>query len=299
MSTNPALTTEPTSVYQLVQGTRFSYDYIGGGTGTRTFLDTDKTIPGSSKVDLPKIGDSWDENYEFITVKSIDIGIFNGDADCGTLYTVNYDGAPLAGTAEVITISREDLPKSIDIASEYTSFDPQTTSPSDYHFWVGLSKVTADTKKVKQRVARQNPIVTYKTTRIVKDFESYMNDVYACVGRLDSGNNINSIKGSVLFKGAALYPFVSKSGATRWKCELTFLIKPYTYPLQTQSSDGVVSTGGWNWSLNSQTGCFDVIKNNSSGTYSFEYVDFKVLFENDKPGEDGSLNNKTPILIVS
>lgn len=299
MLTDPALTTEPTSnVYQLVQGTSFSYDYIGGGTGTRTFLDTDKTIPGASAVDLPKIGDSWDKNYEFVTAKSIDIGIFNGDADCGTLYTVNYDGAPLAGSAEVITISREDLPKSVDIASEYTSFDPQT-SGTQYHYWVGYSAVTSEIKKVKQRVAVNNPIVTYKTTRIVRDFETYMNSIYSCVGRLDSGNAVNGLKGSVMFKGAGLYPFVSKSGATRWKCELTFLIKPHTFPLQAGSTDGASTTGGWNWTLNHQTGAFDVIKDNSRGTYLYEYADCGVLFGNDEPGEDGSLFNKTPILTVS
>lgn len=263
-----ALTDYTPNVYELVEGWHVSIGATGN-SATRVFLETDADIPGSTRVPLPKIGDSFDNDYENLTLKTIDISIFGGNPNCGKKYTCNYDSQPFLQLS--YDVSEDELPGSVEIAAEYIVWEPKTN----------IYTYATDGKSVVQPVQRIVAHMIIKRSRIIKSFDEYTNIVAKTVHKINNDTFLGIPAGMLKFEGATYTQFKNKAGFDRWRVELTFDCRMVTRTFAANQD-------GWQFGLRDDNGQWDRLVPNL-----YLETDFKNLYSGNL-GDDEDLFNTIP-----
>lgn len=257
---------EPINVYALVEQWRFSVS-AENISGTRVYIGSDVEIPDAELTTLPKIGDEWDADYDYVTLKTIDVSYVGDNDNCPKKYICNYDGRPYEQT--MVPRSLDDLPVYVDISGEYISWMP----PSHTYSW------QSDLKECVQPLYKHVALANFRLYRIVKDFDTYMALCMAYTNRL----NATEFKGfpaeMVQFNGVNMYEFRNRLGKKRWRAELNFACRAVTKVVGD-------ALDGWNFILREDKGMWDKPINQDDGSSLYETVDFDELFETDPLGDE-------------
>jgi len=268
---------DPTIVYALTQNWSFTIS-DSGVIGTRVYLETTAAMPVASTT-LPKLGSTWDSDYPFVTLKTITITYINDNDNCGRLFTCSYDGSPYTQTAE--PLSSEELPKNVSVTGELVSWEP---TKSSYKWLDGVA--------VAQPVFVQVANAEITVTRVVKDFDAYMAQVFFCTNLCNDSELFGFPEGALMFAGADMTEFKNKMGNKRWKADLKFVARKCQGDIAAGASD----PDGWGWTfqLREDTGKWDEPKLQPAGKALYAVTDLTVLFETDSLGDLEDLYETVP-----
>ena len=267
-----SLTDYSPDVYLLTRNWGVDINASRGNSATLTYLETDQDIPGSTRVQLPKLGDSYSDDYPDMTLKNIHYGLLNGNPNCGKLYTCTYDSEPWMQTSAETNLDL--LPKSIDISADYLKFYPN----------IGLASWTSDGEDVVDPLQILEAHMRIRVTRVIKNFDDYTILVFQTIKRINNATFLGIPAGMVRFEGATYNLFKSRSGADRWNVELTF-------DCVSRTGTFTAGTDGWQYQLRKDTGAWDTVNNMQGLTY--QEADFTELFTGDL-GDDEDLFNTDP-----
>ena len=270
------LTNIPTQGYLLVGGWKFEIN-ADGATGTRVYLHTDEVLPNSTLVNIPKIGDSWDEDWPDVVVKSIDVGYYESEL-CGQKITVNY--GPRTISFEIQGQSADDLLKNVDVAGEALAVKSQ----NQVFRWEGD---TSDNKYVKQDLYLTIAKGSIRMFRIIKSFNSYMRTVFERVNTVNQDNILGFPSEMLRFNGVSCQEFRDRSGFKRWRVELVFEIRSVT-------GNFTAGKDGWNYVFRETTGQWQKVKNESTDEGLYKLADWDELFAGDPLGDNEDLFNAIP-----
>jgi hypothetical protein len=286
---------DPVMVYPLVSQWHFlvTQDSV---SGVRVYLDGSAGL-NVTQVELPKIGEQWDDDYQYVTCKSVDTSYLNDNDNCPKKYICAYDGVPFTQTA--ISGNENDLPKTVSIGGENRAFEPKS----------GTWKWESDGEPISnQNLNLRTVVANISISRVVKDFDGYMQTVFKLAGRINSEKFLGFPVGTVLFVGANMSEFKNRMGSKRWMADLNFQAKSCNGRIET----GVANADGWTYSVREITGTkpktdswingWDrpYIPANPSGTpptiktYLFLYSSFTELFEGNQLGDDENLYQPIP-----
>ena len=263
-----SLTDYTPDVYELVEGWNVTIG-ASGDSATRTFLETDADLPGSTKVPLPKIGDSFDDDYENLTLKTISVSIFGGNANCGKKYTCNYDSTPFMQISALM--SEDELPRSVEIGAEFIVWEPRTWSST----W------ETDGAPLKQPIHRTVAHMIIKVSRIIHAFDEYTNIVAKAVQKINNDTFLSIPAGMLKFEGATYTEFKNRAGFDRWRVELTFDCRMVT-------RNFAPNMDGWNFQLREDNGEWD-----KPLPLLYTSTDFQELYSGNL-GDDEDLFNTIP-----
>ena len=242
-----------------------------GATGTRVYLDTDIVLANSSKENIPKIGDSWSDDYPDVVVKSLGITYVNNSDECGKKITVSY--GPWSIEMEVTPQSEDDLLKNVSVTGEFISWEPKNTTFQ----WLD------DSDPVVQPLFLNIAKAGVQIYRVIRDFDAYMYVVMSLVNKVNASEFLGFPAESVLFTGANCSEFKNRSGSKRWKVELLFTVRSCT-------GDYTDGNDGWNFLLREDTGTWDKpVTADAFYSTLYESTSFEILFTADPLGEDEDL----------
>jgi len=256
-------------------------------TGVRVYIDTDvgeNTIFANfDKVDIPTLDDIWDVNYPTCVVTDVDVTYFGESEDCGRLFTITYSTDPQDEPPQESTpTSAEDLPTSMDVGGEFTSFTPSASASITW---------SDGTTPVKIPIVLQTPLGTIRLHRVIKSFDDYMKIAMGFYGRVNSTTfrNVWPIE-TVMFKGCSASQFTNRAGEKRWNVELVFMIRSVTHNLD-EPAQGSTALDGWNFKLNPKTGLFERPTRGGNG-YPYIQANFNTLFTADPLGDGEDQENE-------
>jgi len=275
-------TTTPLQVYLLTENWGFQTGTTGL-SGTRTYLETTTDLSGVSRVDLPKLGDSWDEENYNITLKDIAVALVNNSEQCGRKHICSYDGVPFTQVA--VPLSDDDVPRSVEVGGEYLT-------------WVeggaGSFYFPSDSSKVQQAMAYQVSLANFRMYRVISNsyIDNYMVTVMDIVNLLNDATFVGFATEMVMFTGANMTEFKNRAGSTRWRVELCFSVRQVTdkFPSVKQPA----AADGWNYILRQDTGKFErpIIGGGPASIY--KTANFKSLFNAHALGSDENLYQIIP-----
>jgi len=273
------LTTTPVQVYLLTEGWNFSVSTTSI-SGTRVYLETDQDLVGVTKVDLPRVGSPWDDDYPNVTLKTIDKTLVANSEQCGYKHTCTYDGVPFG--QEAVPLAKEtDVPRSVEVGGEYITW----VEPGTNGAWYWLS----DTAKVEQAMSRIVALANFRMYRVIKneDIDEYMVTVMGIVNKLNDKDFLGFPKEMVMFTGSSMSEFKNRTGDKRWRVELNFSVRSVTRNF-TAGNDG------WNWILRIDKGTWDKPWKNLPTSNIYPLGDFSTLFATHALGADENLFQVTP-----
>jgi len=248
-----------------------------GTSGVRKFIQTTQTLSGTQGY-LPKIGDSWDDNYIEVTLKSIDIEMID---NCGTTkYVCSYDSTPF-NQYSVVQIS-DDLPASIDIGGQFEVWKPVSESWK----WFGTDPV----EYVTQEIVKKSVTGSIKLSRVIKNLDAYNGIVASLVNKVNGGTFRGFPEETCMFTGAQETEFISRAGTKRWKSDMVFEIlmcRNYTDP-----PDPTIY--GWNNILNKTTGLYQRPVEVAHLLSLYELADFDSLFSSGALGDQEDMYQSIP-----
>jgi len=262
--------------YALMEQWQFTIT-SSGATGTRVYLDTNLTLASSSKENIPKIGDSWSDDYPDIVVKSIAVTYINNAEECGKKIVCTY--GPRSIEMEVSPQSEDDLLKNVTVSGEFISWEPKGSS----YYWLG----TDPHETVKQPIFYNISKASIQMYRVIKDFDAYMAVVMSIVNTVNIEEFLGFPAETVLFTGANCSEFKNRSGFKRWKVELLFTVRSCT-------GDYTDGNDGWNFTLREDTGGFEKPVTELLDAPLYNSVYFNPLFTSDPLGDDEDLFEAYP-----
>uniref|UniRef100_A0A6H1ZXT0 Uncharacterized protein n=1 Tax=viral metagenome TaxID=1070528 RepID=A0A6H1ZXT0_9ZZZZ len=254
-------------VYSLVEQWRF-FVSASSVTGTRVYLDESAALPAPATLTmLPNIGDTWDDDYTNVTLKTIDISYVDNNDNCPKKYVCNYDSVPSVQTA--VPLSADDLPIYVDVSGEQISWVP----PKGTFEWA------SDNSECSQVIFKQVSLATVRMYRVVKTFDVYMATVMALAGKVNATAWRGFYPRTVMFQGANMTQFLNRLGQKRWKAELIFCARSVTKELGDW-------TDGWNFIVREENGNWDQPRQKVTTDRLYASVDFTPLFEVDELGDE-------------
>jgi hypothetical protein len=272
---------DPIMVYPLVSQWHFNSS-VDSLSGTRVYLDgsAKSILNGITQVELPRLGDEWDDDYPNITCKSIDTTYLNDNDNCPKKFICAYDGIPYTQTA--VSGNENDLPKNVSIGGENRAFEPKN------NLWKWASN---NDNIVHQNISKRTIVANINIVRIVKDFDEYMKTVFGIAGKINQEIFLGFPVGTVLFIGANMSEFRNKIGSKRWSAELVFQVKS----VNGRINSGVDNADGWTYSLR-EDGKVGYIGGwdrpyipGSPKIYLYDYAIFNPLFEGHQLGDSENM----------
>lgn len=271
-----SLTAVQNTGYALME--QWSFVITNAGTsGTRVYLDTDAVLPNSTKEVIPKIGDSWSDDYPDILCISIAVTYLNNSEDCGKKIVCTY--APDFVTMDFEPQSEDDLTRNVSVSGEFISWEPK----DDSYYWSG----TTPHDPVKQPVFYSISRAGIQMYRVIKDFPAYMFTVMTTTNAVNNEEFLGFPAETVLFTGANCQEFKNRSGQKRWKVELSFSVRSCT-------GTYIDNEDGWNYSLRETTGTWEKAVTETGDYPIYDVISFDPLFTTDPLGDDENLFEDYP-----
>lgn len=265
------LTATQNTGYALVEQWKFSMSK-SGLSGTRVYLDTDSVLPNSTKESIPKLGDSWSDDYLDLICSNVDVTYLNDSDQCGKKVVCTFSG--LTTPQDKDPVSEDDSPKYVDVNGEFISFEPK----DDAIYW----EDGGATDFVKQPLYFSVGRATIRLFRVIKTFDEYMRIVFTEVNKVNNSDFLGFPAGMVLFTGADATEFRDRIGRKRWNVELSCAVRSVT---------GVFAADmdGWNYVLNEKTALWDRPLKVADDSATYESTNFDTIFTGDPLGDDQDL----------
>jgi hypothetical protein len=232
-----AITIPGTYVYPMVKEWKFEITEQGC-TGLRKYIDEDPSYV-TAPVQLPSIGDPWDDSWPNCRVARIEIEYLGDNDNCPQIYTCHYetifiDTQALENDGKTRPIGDE-LVIGLETSSELISVNPPTDTTSTTGFTWEL-----DGDKVTQPIYFTVNTTTVKMQRMVVDLNALINASWACIGKINNDVFLGASAGTLLYTGFTSTPLRSETDRIKWKCELTFVHR-------TVTGDETPFMDGWNY----------------------------------------------------
>lgn len=271
---------DPISVIPMMESWQITQEQYAI-TGTKVYIED--LGDSALAVDLPNIGDSWDDgdyvNLLLISKQTTYTGDYYKDADnrCARKFLCTYSGSTYIQTADAL--SSDDLPMSLSTGAQITNFEP---NPAD-NIW----KWDSDNEPVAQVIGMREVITNIQFVRAIKDFSDFNTCVQQRIGQLNASEFKGYPIGTVLFEGVDLDEYRNANGRKRWRATLKFTARRVTYNDAAPTGNNPPNDG-WCHIIRDSTGVWDVPYWMDGGVqaYSYLFADFNVLFTIAPLGDD-------------
>ena len=212
-------------------GKTFSKDST---TGIKVFISA-AALPNSTSVDLPELGDSYDDDYIGLRVATIDESYI--DDGCNhILYTVNYSTAAASEPDEDAY-----YPITLETDADFQTYSDSKEEGDAVGHWIWPDGGNVKNTEFRQRIkeSTQNFVVH----REIWDLNDFLWEDKHVTGRINAVdttiNGIDVKAETCLYLGASISETRTANGATKWLAQLKFSVKEVPTP------DPAVN-GGWN-----------------------------------------------------
>jgi len=231
-------------------------------TGIKVFISA-AALPNSTSVDLPELGDSYDDDYIGLRVATIDESYI--DDGCNhILYTVNYSTAAASEPDEDAY-----YPITVETGAEFQTYnDSKEESVLNGHWQWEDGTLINDFK------ARKKEITTIITIhREIWDLDAFLVESNSKIGKVNSIttslNGVTVESQTCLYVGASISETRTANGATKWLAQLKFSVK-----LVPLVGGGL---GGWNYTYRSGRDAYQLAKHSITTEYLYDDTLFDTL----------------------
>lgn len=268
---------ENKEVVKLVDSWKFTIN-SNGQTGFRKYIDA-TALPDADSEKLPKIGDSWSDEWPDCKLSSIEITYLQDSATCPKIYSCSYDYAPyiydnIGGTK--VAPQWEDLPITIESSSEMLSWEPPKYGELYPWFWL------SDQDNVLQPIFKTIHMSTIRITRQIKDNKilEFLAISQNYQGKLNSATLFQMGRGQVLYNGFNATRIVGTNGKLWYNIELIFTTRSVTGGTGVGGAATAGENDGWNYQLREDSGSWDYPSLSPvgvDGLYKFPTDNFELL----------------------
>jgi hypothetical protein len=187
-------------------------------TGTKTFIEA-SYFPLLTPVDLPELGDSWDDTLIGLKAIGISEGLISENCEV-KIWTVNYSTTPSTG---IIIPPGELVPSSIEMSANYQTY---TSNKKESYKWIWPDGVVAEDLKLRKREVTTTMVIHRSI------YGETLNDFLLLsagkVGKINSADTtINGVafgKELVQYIGCSASETQTESGTKKWLVQLKFVM---------------------------------------------------------------------------